>query len=93
MRYKTLAEAAQAAMDVQNACNLSGVAFSFADAMRAVCAFEPNLSTDERNRHPIAVLFISKMESLSNATSMTAFSNAWERCEEMVKTEPSGGVL
>jgi len=67
LRYPTLKAAAQAALDVQNACNLSGVAMAFADIMRTLCEFVPG--TDARNTHPIAQVFLDKMNQLAGVQS------------------------
>lgn len=60
---RTLAQLAGEALDVQNACNLSGVAISFAQAMRDLCEHVPD--TRARNTHPIVILWIDKMASLA----------------------------
>lgn len=91
MRYKTLSEAAQAALDVQDASNLSGVAYAFAEAVKAVREYEPNLGTNGYNTHPIVVLFVSKLSDLSRADSFTVYQDAWERCKALAT--PDRGVL
>ena len=64
MTYK---EAAQAALDVQNAVNLSGVVFTFAEAMQAICDTDQrhNMSTTWKNEHPIVTLFLEKLADLN----------------------------
>ena len=59
-QYKT-------ALDVQNACNLSGVVFTFAEIMRSICdeAHEGGHGTDWKNTHSICVLFADKIASLT----------------------------
>lgn len=75
---KTLAELAQEALDVQDACNLSGVAQAFGRAMSGLCSHVPNTST--RNTHPIAVLWADKIahltgtQNLANDSVMAAYS-------------------
>ena len=59
----TLRELAIEAMAVQDACNLSGVAQSFARVMRDLG--EHTDGTHERNTHPIARVWIDKMASLA----------------------------
>ena len=53
----------QMALDVQCACNLSGVVFSFVEAMRAICdeAALQGKGTDWKNEHPICVLFATQI--------------------------------
>mgnify|MGYP001565883317 FL=1 len=60
----TTIEAARLALDVQNACNLSGVLQSWARVQGCIistCASKPS---GEFRRHPIQVLFLSKIISL-----------------------------
>jgi len=60
-------QAAQQALDVQDACNLSGVVFSFAEVMHAICEEQQRLgqSTEWKNTHPVVTLFLSKLTDLS----------------------------
>ncbi len=53
----------QTALDVQNACNLSGVIYSFADIMQRLCKDVP--STEDRNRHPICIMFAEQIKWLT----------------------------
>lgn len=64
LRYPTLKDAAQAALDVQDACNLSGVAIAFAEVMRTICAYVDS-GTEARNRHPIVRVWLDKMNQLA----------------------------
>lgn len=84
---QTVKQAAQAALDVQNASNLSGVARSFAMVTETLWdeARRQNKGTDFVNQHPIAQLFIDKMASLAriqgiDANSVTVFSKAYDEC-------------
>lgn len=68
MTYK---QAAQQALDIQDACNVSGVVYAFARAMDAVCN-EANLiakGTDWRNTHPIVTLHLLKLAELNGCGS------------------------
>lgn len=60
-RQRTLTELAQEAMDVQNACNLSGVALGFGRAMIDL----RHIVNGMINTHPIAVLWSDKIASLT----------------------------
>jgi len=80
MREK-LAPMYRDAMAVQDACNLSGVVSSFARHMHTLC--EMGFDTDQRNRHPVSILFSSKIASLTGSESLTAFSEAYERATEV----------
>jgi hypothetical protein len=65
-------ELAKEALDVQNACNLSGVVHSFSRAigdLREIARLEKWESTDKINRHPICILFADKIASLSSPGS------------------------
>jgi hypothetical protein len=80
----TLQEAAQAAIDVQDACNLSGVLRMWNQAMGAVV--EAVDSTGARNRHAIAVCFASKAADLAGlATDLDGFGEAFHACQELVE--------
>jgi hypothetical protein len=63
----TYQQAAQTSLDVQDACNLSGVARSFVQVIDAVRAESDRIGkgTDWVNRHPIVSLFLDKMASLN----------------------------
>jgi len=79
---KTLKDLAQDALFVQDACNLSGVVHSFSRAMTDLRANLPNASTDEINQHPIAVMYSSKIQSLTDSDSTLTFSRAYNKvCE------------
>lgn len=60
---KTLKELAKDALAVQDACNLSGVVHGFARCMSDMV--EMHLDTDQRNTHPITLLWIDKLCHLS----------------------------
>jgi|SRR5690348_1439812 len=89
-----LQEAAQAALDVQDACNLSGVARSFAEVMQALSshAWEHKLGTAWKNEHPVARLFISKMADLcglgEGALAHDRYHDAYTECQQLAKAEP-----
>lgn len=60
------------AMLVQDACNLSGVVISFTALLKKLRDFfenakDPQLPVSELNRHPLAVMFVSKIHSLTSA--------------------------
>ena len=53
----------RSAVNCQDACNLSGVLYSFAGAMHEIC--QQDLCTNDKNTHPISVLFAYKIAALS----------------------------
>ena len=78
---RTIKELAQEAIDVQSGCNLTGIAYSFAEALkdlRVIARAEGWESTDKLNRHPICVLWSSKIASLTYSDSSTEFSQAYQ---------------
>ena len=57
---------AQLTLDVQDACNMCGVASSFAEAMETLSHSEQNeVGSDYVAQHPITRLWIDKLEHLS----------------------------
>lgn len=86
MTYK---QAAQAALDVQDACNLSGVLFSFAEVMQFLCdeAHAKNMGTKWKNHHPIVTLFVDKLADLNDRPSpwTEAYRDAYDECRKMVQ--------
>lgn len=81
----TLQEAAKTALEIQDACNLSGVVFAFAEAMHAICdeANRTNKGTSWKNQHPIVTLFLSKLGSLNGAFFECDYRQASEACEAL----------
>lgn len=72
----TIKQAAEQAIDVQDACNLSGVLRSFVlviDALRA----NGVAGTDAIATHPVSVLFADKIRSLTGDD----FSTAYHACK------------
>lgn len=88
----TLQRAAQDALPVQDACNLSGVARSFLQAVAAVNeeAHRIGEGTAWRNNHPIIRLYVDKLASLSGMQGPTAegnYSAAYEECKALAAAE------
>lgn len=61
---RSLVDLARESLAVQDACNLCGVAQSFARAMIDLGDHCPR-GTDERNEHPISVLWADKIAHLT----------------------------
>jgi len=77
----------QAALNVQSACNLSGVVISFAGVMRAICEEFNSLPVEEqttewKNKHPIAVLFVTQIYHLTGGDA--GYLDAYEEAKEIV---------
>lgn len=86
---RTINELCQEAVNVQDACNLSGVVHSFSRAiteLRSLLQQEGDFSTEKLNQHPVCVLYSSKIASLtgseinSNECGGNAFSEAYAYC-------------
>jgi len=85
---RTIQQLAQLAIDVQNACNLSGVAHSFSKVVSELWehAHEQKKGTDWVNKHPIVQAFADKLASLSHIQGFN--SNAIEAhrlCEQLAQ--------
>jgi hypothetical protein len=78
---KAIKELAIKALFIQDACNLSGIAHSFSQAMtdlREIANAEGWESTEKINKHPIAILYSSKISSLTNSEDTLVFSHAYD---------------
>jgi hypothetical protein len=85
----TIREAAQMALDVQTACNLSGVVRSFVRVIDAI-RNHPNVGTVSVNTHAICQLFASKIEDLTQVNYGLAgnLSAAYATCTRIAAGEP-----
>jgi hypothetical protein len=82
---KTIAELAKEALDVQDACNLSGVVHSFSRAitdLREIARAEGWECTDKINQHPIVVMWSDKIASLTNSNAGFAKAYNWA-CDQV----------
>ena len=89
---KTIAQCAKLAMEVQDACNLSGVVRSFAQITETLWAEarKQGHGTDWVNQHPISKLFADKLASLAGVQdNVMAFSRAWDECLALSKEQTS----
>ena len=81
--------AARTALNCQDACNLSGVVFSYARTMQIMCDVSrfTELGTTWRNKHPINILFVDKIAQLSGYPQSAEYSvtKAYEDCEAMLE--------
>lgn len=78
-----LKELAEEALDIQSACNLSGVAHAFSRAMNELCKVVSG--TDARNKHPISVLYASKIASLTDCEHILAFGDAYNWARDIAE--------
>lgn len=87
---KTIKELACEALDCQSACNLSGVVHSFSRAMtelREISRREGWENTDQLNTHPIAVMYASKIGSLTGSENLAFFGRSLEKCYKLAQRE------
>lgn len=88
----TYAQAAQSAIDCQNACNASGIIRSLKEAVSGPIWAEANrrfLGTQWVNTHPIITLFLCKIGEL-NGSSLTSLSPDYKKAEEICILIASG---
>lgn len=81
---RTLAQLAQEALDIQNACNLTGLVHGFSRSLRRLRDLEPDKGTDYYNQHPIVLLWVDKLQDLSRSTTAKVF-DAYQWCEDQAK--------
>lgn len=91
MEPRTIQDAAKDAIAVQDACNLSGVVRSFAELMPVVREHVKAQGTDAINRHPVCVLFASKIADLAGqqgglaGESFARYHFAYEECKRLAE--------
>ena len=82
----TIREAAELALVVQDACNLSGVAHGFSRVLTEALWPEANrlgLGTEYVNQHPVSQLFADKLADLARVRDMQSFSKAYDDCKAL----------
>ena len=79
----------KAAIDCQNACNLSGVVHTFDETLPRIWGEARKLGkgTDWVNTHPISLLFADKIFDLScrKVSDLEGYSKAYEECLQKAK--------
>ena len=82
---KTLKQLAQEAIDVQDACNLSGVVHGWHRAMEDLFTIFRDTNTYDRNTHPINQLWASKCHDLARMgmSDYEQFSKAYDACKKL----------
>jgi hypothetical protein len=91
---RTMKDLAEDVFTSQNACNLSGVVHSFSrDITRLRALLEESMgdkfNTTALNRHPISVMWASKIASLTLCEGHGVFSKAYSWCVAVM----SGGTI
>jgi hypothetical protein len=69
----------------QDACNLSGLVHSLSQLVDKLWADPECTGTDWVNTHPLVVMYVSKLVSLSGAERGLVFSHAYEVCRQKAK--------
>lgn len=84
----TLQKAAQTALDVQSACNLSGVVRSFAEITMWMRT-DLHLGTDACNTHPVSRLFAEQISHLTGAGvgDHETYRKAYDECTRLATPE------
>lgn len=82
---RTLKQLAQEALDVQDACNLSGVVHSFSRAITDLRENLPDAGTSEINNHPICRLWADKIAHLTHTqhASFTVMTDAYDAVKKL----------
>jgi hypothetical protein len=85
-KERELAKLAKEAIDIQNACNLSGVVHAFSRAMRKL--WDLNIGgTDAVNKHPVSLLYSDKITHLTGNYQGTTeqLISAYDWADEQTK--------
>lgn len=91
-RRLTIQQAADAALAVQDACNLSGVAMTFGlvcEAVREDLHSRDEFDTPTFNHHPVIVLFLDKMAQLAGLCPVGPddYGRTYDACKRLARTE------
>ena len=81
---RTIQELAIDALQVQHACNLSGVAYDFSKAIAELRTLLPEAGTNEINTHPISKLWAYKMADLAEVEFETV-ADAMKACRQLAE--------
>ena len=83
---RTIKQLAQEALDVQDACNLSGVVGSFKAALSDLWGQPDCKGTDWVNRHPVSRLWADKIAHLTGTQNDTKpVTDAYVWAQDMVR--------
>jgi len=92
---RTLQELAEEAIQIQDACNLSGLVHAWSRAIADLREHWENKTipctcTTEFNRHPINRLWASKVHDLTQMglSDIDAYGTAYEACKLLMKEKP-----
>lgn len=82
---KTMAELAQEAIEIQDACNLGGLVHGWSRSMSDLQDHLRQEGTRSVNEHPISKLWASKIHDLARMglSDYDAFSKAYDECKKL----------
>lgn len=85
-RVPSVVDLAEEVLQVQDACNLSGVAKTFGNATTVLWAHAHALDkgTHWVNQHPIVTAYLSKLVSLNHSDSISRQMDALNACDKLV---------
>ena len=72
------------ALNVQDACNLSGIVHSFSRDIARLRELNPGMGTAEINQHAICVLYSNKIRSLAGDNFSEAYWEAVRATKEVI---------
>lgn len=84
---RTLQDLVKEALDIQDACNLSGVVHAFSRTLtdlREIARAEGWEGTEAISKHPISVLYASKIASLTHCEDAHVFGKAYGDCYDLL---------
>lgn len=89
---RSLGQLCQEALDIQDACNLSGVVHAWSRSISRLRVLCPDNSTDWYNTHPINVLFADKLFMLVNSSPgqvgmVVKLAEAIDACHGVIEVE------
>lgn len=81
----TLKQAAQSALDVQDACNFSGILHSLSSIVLDVLWAQPGANSQWISHHPIIVMYMLKLAELGgwDSTLNPAYEPAAQECKAL----------
>ena len=84
---RSLKELAKEAIEVQDACNLSGVIHAWDRAVVELRQLIPNQDTDFYNTHPINQMYASKVHDLTQMglSDYDSFAGAYHDCKNLAE--------
>ncbi len=83
---RSLSELANEALQIQDACNLSGLVHGWSRSVSRLRELLGPIDTDKINQHPINVLWANKVCDLARANNDDTYGEAYKWAKEVVST-------